>query len=233
MHDRTGFCPACCRGFVFQANSTGPDPVYCSRRCRQWWTHWTVHARRVMALWADPPRCRVCEVPLIQHGEWPKRLPSHGKACAECRLYIHEQSLTARDRCRVPWRTCADCGRHFVAKNLRRRPHRCRPCAAQAQQITDARKNLKRRRARQGLTGATLRPLHVAELAARDGAVCHLCRRPVDMSLPGTHAMGPTRDHLVPVAHGGSDEPSNLALAHRSCNVTRRDRGTVQLRLTA
>jgi 5-methylcytosine-specific restriction endonuclease McrA len=51
------------------------------------------------------------------------------------------------------------------------------------------------------------------------------------MSLPGTHNMGATIDHLVPVSAGGKDSLSNVRLAHRSCNCARGVGGSVQLML--
>jgi 5-methylcytosine-specific restriction endonuclease McrA len=53
------------------------------------------------------------------------------------------------------------------------------------------------------------------------------------MGLSGDHRMGPTIDHLIPVSKGGADVPENVALAHRSCNCARGNRGAVQLRLAA
>lgn len=73
----------------------------------------------------------------------------------------------------------------------------------------------------------------LADIAARDGYCCHICRKPVDMSLPGTHKRGPTIDHLIPLSQGGPDTEANVALAHRSCNCARGARGTVQLRLAS
>lgn len=65
----------------------------------------------------------------------------------------------------------------------------------------------------------------------RDGFRCHLCRGRVDMRLSGMHPKGPTIDHLIPVTAGGGDDPTNVALAHRECNVRRQTGGEVQLRL--
>lgn len=73
----------------------------------------------------------------------------------------------------------------------------------------------------------------LADIAQRDGYRCHLCNHKVDMSLPGTDRMGPTVDHLIPLSGEGDDVESNVALAHRSCNCSRRDKGSVQLRLAA
>lgn len=71
----------------------------------------------------------------------------------------------------------------------------------------------------------------LADIAERDLCTCHLCGKPVDMSLSGRHPLGPTADHLVPVSCGGGDEPHNVALAHRRCNVKRGVGGAVQLRV--
>lgn len=54
---------------------------------------------------------------------------------------------------------------------------------------------------------------------------CGICGKPVDMSLPGTDPMGPTIDHIVPIAKGGHPaDISNLQLAHRHCNREKSDK---------
>lgn len=69
------------------------------------------------------------------------------------------------------------------------------------------------------------------EIAERDHFTCHLCRKPIDMTLSGRHPQGPTIDHLLPVSCGGGDEAHNVALAHSRCNIKRGTKGVVQLRL--
>lgn len=69
-------------------------------------------------------------------------------------------------------------------------------------------------------------PLTVAELAVRDGETCSLCRQPVDMSLVWPDRFAPTRDHVMPYSLGGGNEPENLALAHFTCNVSKKNRVT-------
>lgn len=54
--------------------------------------------------------------------------------------------------------------------------------------------------------------------------VCGICGKPVDKSLPGTDPMGPTIDHIIPIAKGGHPaDLSNLQLAHRCCNRQKSD----------
>jgi len=71
----------------------------------------------------------------------------------------------------------------------------------------------------------------LADVAKRDGFRCHICGARVDMGLSGRHPMGPTADHLLPVAAGGGDESTNIALAHLRCNIKRGTKGVAQLRL--
>lgn len=51
--------------------------------------------------------------------------------------------------------------------------------------------------------------------------VCWWCHCPIDMGLDRRHAMSHTFDHIIPRIHGGTDEVSNMANAHRSCNTKR------------
>lgn len=50
--------------------------------------------------------------------------------------------------------------------------------------------------------------------------VCHLCGRPVDVTLDGRHPLGPTVDHVIPLTERPdlAHERTNLRLAHRRCN---------------
>lgn len=70
-------------------------------------------------------------------------------------------------------------------------------------------------------------------LADRDGKHCHLCGRKVDLDRSDTK-LGPSVDHIIPRSKGGSNELSNLALAHRGCNSAKGNRAVPngeQLRL--
>lgn len=69
----------------------------------------------------------------------------------------------------------------------------------------------------------------------RDGWTCYLCGGPIpalDGELPPLSAFEPvdltpvmpSLDHCVPRSAGGSDYPSNIRIAHVSCNKSRRER---------
>lgn len=53
---------------------------------------------------------------------------------------------------------------------------------------------------------------------------CGICGGPVDIGLRRPNLMSPSIDHIVPYAHGGSNDPSNLQLAHLLCNHVKSDR---------
>lgn len=64
-------------------------------------------------------------------------------------------------------------------------------------------------------------------LFARDGGVCHICKKPAD--LDDFHV-----DHMFPLAAGGTNDPSNLAVSHPACNIRKGAKvRPVQLRLGA
>jgi 5-methylcytosine-specific restriction endonuclease McrA len=88
-----------------------------------------------------------------------------------------------------------------------------------------------RRRYARRVTNTNGERYRLSDVAARDGYICHLCGRRVDMSLSGRHPWGPTADHLIPASHGGGDEPQNVAPAHSRCNIKRGVGGLAQLRL--
>jgi 5-methylcytosine-specific restriction endonuclease McrA len=80
-----------------------------------------------------------------------------------------------------------------------------------------------RRRAR--LAAAVVEVVEPDVVYERDGWRCHVCRGPVDRTLSGRHRLGPTLDHLVPLALGGEHSYANTALAHRACNSSKGVRG--------
>lgn len=56
------------------------------------------------------------------------------------------------------------------------------------------------------------RHLLVALLKQRDGNQCYLCSKTLEPSHTDI-------DHIIPIAHGGEDEPWNVALACSPCNT--------------
>jgi 5-methylcytosine-specific restriction endonuclease McrA len=70
------------------------------------------------------------------------------------------------------------------------------------------------------------------ELALRHGWVCHICGRPIPRryraealyNVAHPDGMFPDIEHVVPLRFGGIHWWPNLRLAHRACNLRKRDR---------
>ena len=65
---------------------------------------------------------------------------------------------------------------------------------------------------------------HREAIRIRDRDTCQLCGRRVDPTLTFPDRWSPTLDHIIPSSHGGSDDISNLRLAHLTCNASRQAR---------
>jgi hypothetical protein len=67
----------------------------------------------------------------------------------------------------------------------------------------------------------------VTQLAERDGTDCGICGEAVDMTIRRRDPDGlmcASVDHIIPRARGGTNDPSNLQLAHLLCNHRKSDR---------
>lgn len=157
--------------------------------------------------------CAVCDEPFQRSrrgGGSPRRTCS--TACTSI------LRIASRDD-----RPCVDCG--VAVRDVRLRCEGCR--AVRARAVWQA--NNRRRRAAK--RNAASEPYTLAEIAARDGHRCQLCRRKVDMSLTGTDPKAPSIDHVVPLIDGGDDTRANVQLAHFGCNSRKGARGSQQLAL--
>ena len=66
--------------------------------------------------------------------------------------------------------------------------------------------------------------LSAKQLAERDGLDCSICGGVVDFDLKWPHRFSPSIDHVFPYSRGGGNEPENLALAHLTCNISKKDK---------
>lgn len=79
-----------------------------------------------------------------------------------------------------------------------------------------------RRRRRARKHNAFIAPVSFSDILNRDRGICGICDKPI---------MEPTieLDHIIPLAAGGTHEPKNIQLAHRTCN--RRKSKTLDFKL--
>lgn len=201
-------CPIC--GATFVPNGRRK---YCSRECKLSADAARNGHRRHGGLFV----CDVCGVQFqrLGGGRPPKTC---GVICAaenarrEQRVWYSE----AKTRAELP--ACLE--REYKLTSFRRyyETHRSEQIA---RSLTFARNHPEWKRAKDSAYYALTRGAAEAErftlneIFARDGGVCHLCRKSVDR-------VDATVDHLVPVALGGPHTRANVALAHRSCNSSKK-----------
>lgn len=184
-------------------------------------------------------RCLTCAPPQVRakapvaHGECPAcgtsfplrngrrwcsyecRQTQRMAQCAECGKAVYKSGTSARVQvclaCRrarvtvVPdehW-ACARCGAACSRPRTKgQKPKFCTACR----------------------TGDWISPKRRHAIYERDSWQCWLCLESVDASLIGSRSpWRPSLDHVIPRAHGGADDESNLRLAHLWCNCTRSD----------
>lgn len=186
--------------------------------------------RSLVAAMPEGGECRTCSAALrpwwtLYPGMKPRRI------CYDCTL----SRTRARYRNKIQIREsgagtygseilCLVCNGQF-RRTVQRKLYCSDSCRKQAESDKNRRQNFRRRGAKQG------EPYTLRMIVDRSGCSCHLCGRIVDLSLSGSVPAGPTIDHLVPLSAGGLDCFSNVALAHRKCNVERGADGPAQLRL--
>ena len=228
----TDKCAIC--GASFPVVNRGRRRLYCSRKCRDVIAKKNRDARYAEYLRSVGKTVKgetaICRLPLCSRSFV---VPVSGqKFCStKCRHIFNgrkPESSGAIAASLVYFGPCRECQTNMVCVRNRANKYRsvCRQCRPKVNRAINTRKNHARR-------AAGSQTMSVHELARRDGATCNICRKRVDMTLPGTHKNGPTVDHLLPVSLGGTNDPHNLALAHRKCNVSRKADPQVQLLLEA
>jgi 5-methylcytosine-specific restriction endonuclease McrA len=167
--------------------------------------------------------CRACNQPLLKGGARSPGVTMH-KAC---RLRIarkarYHRAVQARIN-RIALGTvspylwtqgeCFRCGTSF-----------CVRATGPAKYCTDACANrTKQSRRRAVICLAFVADVSPTKVFEADGYRCHLCRRLTLRNTVVPHPRAPTVDHVIPLARGGTHEPSNCRTACFLCNSTKRD----------
>lgn len=160
------------------------------------------------------PLCLDCNLPI----------ESHRHKCDACRDAGRQRSAEKK-RCDKRYRrlrhtpnVCSLCGDSVPPGPTGRSRFRCDRCAYRIRRDSGRRHKNRRR------TGRRAGAYTLLGIASRDGWRCGLCRRKVDARLSSRDDWGPTIDHILPISVGGLDEPANVQLAHRFCNLSKGNR---------
>lgn len=171
---------------------------------------------------AKSPVCRQCHIAT-------GRLEAQCPKCGDIFRVWPRGASNRRKYCSKP-----ECSPVRVARKKRpdRTPIACQWCAAAFTPRTLSQmfcgrlcqNNYKSRRRRFRERGLTPKPVSAATLQAQGINTCGICGDPVDASLKYPHVMSGTTDHIVPLSLGGSNDKSNLQLAHAQCNMRKGNR---------
>lgn len=162
---------------------------------------------RTQRSWATTRRCTECGAT-----DWPPN-GRRAQCSGRCQGNAHRRR-TGENICNEL--VCQDCGETFdiSAKPGERKQRsdakRCPECRG--------RKTFKMARSGTGSSIGRLRQL---------GDACGICGGAVDFSLRAPNGLAPSVDHIIPVDSNGSDDASNLQLAHLWCNQ-RKNTGVVE-----
>jgi 5-methylcytosine-specific restriction endonuclease McrA len=184
---------------------------YCSRACmhraaKARWVAANPEAKRAAdaARWA---RTRDAEI-AQRRAERLERNAALERKCAVCGEVISPARRVDATYCSRRCERSVSRARERAAPGYAERA-RARSRRHHARHPETTRDSVRRRRAR--LRNAYVANVKEREIYERDGGVCGICGNPV---AKGAISM----DHVVPLHHGGTHEPSNVQLAHRRCN---------------
>lgn len=114
---------------------------------------------------------------------------------------------------------CERCGNLTYLHDVRR--WRCDECLAETRNARKRRERVRRRTLEKSVHHE---PYTFRQIAERDGWDCQICGVPVDRDEVVPHPLAPTIDHIIALANGGHDVPSNVQLAHFTCNCGKSNR---------
>lgn len=208
-------CLACGERLV--PSATGRNKRYCNRVCSDQARQTKVKASRQRLV-----KCQECGVEFLDARK-ARRYCSH-----ECRYVanLRDKAQQTKEKYAVLYpggikvKICRWCNQEMqvsASKSYAGRLYH-EACSKEAQSARYRIKTVKRQK--------KTNPYRIShEQVVREyGSDCHICREPIDLSLPRTHRFGLTVDHLVPINKGGTDDMANLRPAHWICNVKKSDK---------
>jgi hypothetical protein len=122
--------------------------------------------------------------------------------------------------------SCKTCGTWFITLNMdvtcslkcQKAWQKKNPSAVEAKRVAKDRRRARKR-------NAFVENVYRKKVFEADGYRCHLCNQKTDPTKKVPHPRSPTLDHIIPLAAGGTHEPSNCRTACFLCNALKGDRG--------
>lgn len=167
------------------------------------------HKRNGLLPDPQPTPCETCGTVIVPTSRKPRRFCS-----MKCLADHHNPRVHAAERAARaarPRPRCARCG----VSTAHRKQINARFCSLRCLRTYNS--TLRRALAR----GVDADRFDHIEVFERDRWTCGLCGEAVERGLSGLDPMGPTLDHVVPIARGGAHTMANTQLAHRRCNTVK------------
>lgn len=211
-------CEICGNDFVSKLSGSPPKRTRtCSRKCGSWYSACRSNNSGMVDPWG---KCLTCG-----------SLTYRRNRCDRCSLLLHLITLM-KALAKARPRYCDHCGDPVAIGRIR--THCSKPeCVRDYRHVRKHSRRLKTGRIKAESSSET----SLRSIAERDGWRCHICKRAVRRKLGGQDRLAPSLDHLVPVSDPRTNRsyhsPEYLALAHKGCNSSLRDRGEFQLYLVS
>lgn len=192
----------------------------CSLRCGNWLNHPGAIGSTCVVPWSKCPDCGELAIRQCRRPQ-----------CERTRL-LRRLAVLLRRELKTRPRHCDYCGDPVAIGRIR--TYCAKPeCVRDYRHVRKHSRRLKTGRIKAESSSET----SLRSIAERDGWRCHICKRAVRRKLGGQDRLAPSLDHLVPVsdprANRSYHSPEYLALAHKGCNSSLRDRGEFQLYLVS
>jgi 5-methylcytosine-specific restriction endonuclease McrA len=193
---------------------------YCSREC-------AFEHKRAKPIIKTKPICVICGK------EFNGRINSKycSKKCSNIKglkdYYLNKDKYLKQKRDKyIPVkivyedRTCIECGNTFKVNIKINKKYCSYKCSIKEQKRNE---NHKRRMVKKE---QFVEKVFRHEIYKRDGGYCQIChsKKKIDLKLKAPHPLSATLDHIIPLAKGGTHEPSNCQLAHFICNSKKSDK---------
>lgn len=163
------------------------------------------------------PQCKLKQTPCL----YCRKPLTVGRAYCNkrCRALYERDAEASQEPRRWYMGWCIHCGEPFVDNQ----PARI-VCSPRCGRRHNKQRGKATRRAR--MRTAFVAPVHRARIYERDRWRCQICGKAVQQDAEVPHPLAPTIDHIIPLALGGTHEPSNVQLAHFKCNALKSHIGT-------
>ena len=212
----TKLCPLC--GIEFSNNLRGTNK-YCSKLCKT--KYYESNARKTIRTTRKTPArklgvCAYCNKLYTYDGRLVTRKYC-GKVCCH-------KAQKAKQRTTTDPTNCLVCNKVLPARTSSAVRIYCSKVCYDKSPATRARYARKQGRRRAIKFNAFVSDVDRFAIYERDGWRCQICKLKVNPRYTGTHPKGPSLDHIIPLAVGGTHQPSNVQLAHFGCNARKSSR---------